>query len=213
MNIKRLNRYTTLPVLLDLLERKKLVLLDPKSWEDKNDSEVLLEYKKRKSINKLFVLCFSYGQETIHHWKSYSNGISGCCVEFDAKALRKIFKKIEHLRYGIVKYKKVKDVEAKSIPLDEMPFTKRWPYRCEEEFRIIWEGKTKSEFYEIPIELNVIKKITISQQMPKQVFITIRNYLKTAFKDPEKRINRSTLYENKRWINSFKRSDNVEPKK
>ena len=41
--MKRLNRYTTLPVLLDMLKRKRLVLLDPASREDKNDSEILLE--------------------------------------------------------------------------------------------------------------------------------------------------------------------------
>ena len=39
MEPKKLNRFTTLPVLLDLLKRKRLVLLDPAVWEDKNDSE------------------------------------------------------------------------------------------------------------------------------------------------------------------------------
>ncbi len=56
--ITRLNRFTTLPVLLDLLERKKLVLLDPKSWDDKNDTEVILAYKKKAKIENLFALCF-----------------------------------------------------------------------------------------------------------------------------------------------------------
>lgn len=46
--ITKLNRFTTLPVLLDLLQRQKLTLLDPKSWEDKNDSEIILEYKNKK---------------------------------------------------------------------------------------------------------------------------------------------------------------------
>ena len=67
--IQKLNRFTTLPILLDLLERKKLTLLNPILWEDKNDSEIILEYKKRKNIKNLFALCFSHNDETIHHWK------------------------------------------------------------------------------------------------------------------------------------------------
>jgi hypothetical protein len=55
----KLNRYTTLPVLLDLLKRQRLVLLDPKSWEDRNDAGVMREYKKRKKARRLFALCFS----------------------------------------------------------------------------------------------------------------------------------------------------------
>ncbi len=49
-NISKLNRYTTLPVLLDLLQRKKLTLLNPEFWEEKNDSEIILEYKRRKYL-------------------------------------------------------------------------------------------------------------------------------------------------------------------
>ena len=56
-----------------------------------------------------------------------------------------------------------------------------------------------------PLHLDTINKITLSQQMPEQVFKTIKNLLKRTFNDPEKRISRSTIYENKIWINSFKK--------
>lgn len=83
--IIRLKRFTTLPVLLDFLQRKKLVLLDPKLWDDRNDSEIILEYKKRKELKNLFAVCFTHGDETVHHWKTFSDGPSGCVIEFDAK--------------------------------------------------------------------------------------------------------------------------------
>jgi hypothetical protein len=204
--VKKLNRFTTLPVLLDLLQRKKLVLLDPELWEDRNDSEVIKHYKEKKSINKLFALCFSYGDETIHHWKAYSNGSCGCCIEFNAKELFKILEKINNVKHAKVEYKKLQDAEANGVPLDEMPFKKRWPYRCEEEYRIILETDTGNNFYEIDINLDIIQRITISQQMPEQIYQTIKNYLKKAKGDPDSKISRSTLYENKRWINSFKRN-------
>ena len=85
-----------------------------------------------------------------------------------------------------------------------MPFTKRWPYRCEEEFRIIIETNEEMDFYEIDIQLDFIKKVTISQQMPKQIYETIKKKLKNSKDNPESRINKSTLYENFNWINSFK---------
>ena len=60
-------------------------------------------------------------------------------------------------------------------------------------------------FFEIDIPLDIIKKITISQQMPEPIYSTIKNYLKDLKGNPDSRINRSTLYENKRWINRFKK--------
>lgn len=206
--IKRLNRFTTLPVLLDLLQRKKLTLLNPASWEDKNDSEIILAYKKRKGIKSLFALCFSYNDETIHHWKTYSNGSSGCVIQFDAPRLFEILDKVPSLRHGKVEYRKLHDIEKKDekIDADKIPFTKRWAYRCEEEYRVIVETDEQKDFFDIDIPLDIINKITISQQMPKQVFNTIKSYLRDVRGDPESRVHRSTLYENKRWINRFTKS-------
>jgi len=203
--IFKLNRFTTLPVLLDLLQRKKLTLLNPETWEDKNDSEIILEYKKRKNIKNLFAVCFSLGDETIHQWKTYSNGSSGCCIEFDAEELFKILSKIPGLTHRKVLYKKVNEVEMNGVPINRIPFTKRWPYRCEEEYRIIIASDTDNEFYDIDIPLEIINKITISQQMPDQIYQTIKKYLKNIKGDPDSRINRSTLYSNKRWISCFRR--------
>ncbi|OOQ61910.1 DUF2971 domain-containing protein [Mucilaginibacter pedocola] len=204
--IKRLNRFTTLPVLLDLLQRKKLTLLNPKLWDDKNDSEVILAYKEKKNIKNLFAVCLSHGDETIHHWKTFSDGTSGCLIEFNAEKLFEIIDKVDNLKHGKVIYRKLSDVEKADSPIDvdKMPFTKRWPYRCEEEYRIIVESNTDETFFEIDIPLDVIKRITISQHMPEPIYATLKNHLKGLRGDPKSRINRSTLYENKRWINRFK---------
>lgn len=206
--ITKLNRFTTLPVLLDLLQRQKLTLLDPKSWEDKNDSEIILEYKSKKKIKNLFAICLSHGDETIHHWKTFSNGSSGCLIEFDAQKLFAIIDKIPNLRHKEVIYRKLSDIESKiaSLKIDDIPFTKRWPYRCEEEYRIIVENDNETDkVFDIEITLDIIKRITINQQMPETIYKTIKEYLKGLKGNPESRINRSTLFENKRWINRFKK--------
>jgi hypothetical protein len=93
-----------------------------------------------------------------------------------------------------------------AIPVEDMPFIKRWPYRCEEEFRVIWEGKSEQAFFEIEIDLSMINKVTINQRMPKQVYDTIRDYLHEAFDDPDQRISHFTLYENARWLKKFSRA-------
>jgi hypothetical protein len=201
--LKRLNRYTTLPVLLDMLKRRKLVLLDPTSWEDKNDSEILLEYKRRRKLQALFALCFSLGDETIHHWKAFADGISGCCVEFDAERLIALLRPLDGVRFGPVVYRKLKDLKDGSVSVRKIPFTKRWPYRCEEEFRVIWESHAKASSYEIDFDLRMINKITISQRMPEQIYSTIREYLRAVFRNPDQRINRSTIYQNRIWIGKF----------
>jgi hypothetical protein len=181
-------------------------MLDPASWEDKNDSLIVEEYRLRKGVSKVFALCFSGGDETIHHWKTYSDGISGCLIEFDGLQLIKSINAVQGIRFGPVKYRTLREVEKNKIEEDQIPFTKRWQYRCEEEWRIIWEGDTDAQFQRIPIDLKMINKITINQRMPDQVYDTIRDHLKSSFPNPEKKIYRSTLFENQRWISQFKRA-------
>ncbi|MDY3364440.1 hypothetical protein PG623_10615 [Riemerella anatipestifer] len=65
------------------------------------------------------------------------------------------------------------------MKVDDIPFTKMWTYRCEEEYRIIVESddETKNVF-DIDITLDIIKRITINQQMPETIYKTIKEYLK-----------------------------------
>ena len=206
VSTKKINRYTTLPVLLDMLKRKRLVLLDPASWDDKNDSAIMAEYKKRKNVAKLFALCCSQGDETIHHWRTFADGISGCCIEFSSLKLIARLATVDGVRYGPVVYRKIKDLKEGTIEIDSIPFTKRWPYRCEEEFRIIWEGSAAKECFEIDFDLSTINRITISQRMPEPVYATIREYLRGAFANPDQKISRSTLYQNEIWIGKFRKA-------
>ena len=200
--IKRLNRFTTLPVLLDLLHRKKLVLLDPDSWDDKNDSKIISKYKEYKKVN-VCAICFSMTSETVHHWKTFSNGVSGCCIQFNAQKLFEIVNSINGVRHDPVQYKRINDVGRNPISLEKVPFTKRLPYECEKEYRIIFETNEEIKFFEIDIPLEIIEKITFSQQMHPQIYDTLKKHLKSAFPDLSIKINHSTLYENHKWLNHF----------
>lgn len=202
IEIRKISHYTTLPILLDILSRKKLVLVRPETWEDRNDAEVILNYQKRMKIPNLFAKCFATGSETVHHWKAYANGVSGCCVEFDHTSFRKTLQSIKGIRFGDVKYKKIYEAEGKAISPEDIPFTKRFAFRCEQEFRVLWEGKTDRDCFEIGIDLAVIRKITLSQNMPHTVVNVVKDLCqKVAGRDID--INHSTLYLSNRWIRAL----------
>jgi len=97
-DLNKLNRFTTLSALLDLLKTKRLVFGDPRFWEDKNDSELMREYKERRGVEKLFAICFLEGNETIHHWKTFADRMDGCCIQFDAARLKKLLSNIDGMR-------------------------------------------------------------------------------------------------------------------
>src|SRR6187455_3028495 len=84
---ERLNRYTSLPVLLDLLSERRITLLSPESWEDRNDAYYLERYKDVRARKSVLAVCFSMRQETFHHWRIFSSGSAGVCIEFDRERL------------------------------------------------------------------------------------------------------------------------------
>src|SRR5206468_2382502 len=97
--------------------------------------------------------------------------------EFDLDKLIPTFKKLDGVRFGPVKYRKLRELKDGMIAVDDMPFTKRWPYRCEEEYRIIWQSSKLASSFEIAFDLRAISQITISQRMPDQIYRAIRDSL------------------------------------
>ena len=60
-----LRRYTDLTTTIDLLSRKRLVLLDPAFWDDRNDSYFIGKYKEQIGAKSVLALCMSTIGETI----------------------------------------------------------------------------------------------------------------------------------------------------
>jgi hypothetical protein len=201
-----LSHYTTIPSLLDMVYRKKLTLPDPKNWKDKNDSELIEKYTEKKGCI-VRILCFTSAYDTAHHWEGYAG--PGCRIDFDASVLLDTLSRVKDLRHGPVQYKTIKDVraeiKAETIKLEDLPFLKRIPYRYEEEYRIIWEGRVLKKALktkEIPIDLGLIKGITISQDVPVSLYKTIKALLVNAGIS-KKHIHQTTLIRNSRWLTAF----------
>ena len=202
----KLNRFTTLPILLDILIRKALFLPGFSEWEDKNDIEFMKIYsqeQKKDRMDSVRAICFTWDDETIHHWKYFSDGSAGCCIEFDGKKLLSSLENFNaKILHGKVKYYKIKGIPAE-IHLDELPFIKRHPYRIESEYRIVCVQENDSTC-NIPIELDWINKITFNQEMPISVLETIRKMIKSHSEIEE--TNHSTVFENKKFIRKISSS-------
>jgi len=203
----KLNRFTTLPFLIDLLKTKKLILLSPKTWEDHNDTDILLDYKEKQKIVGLLALCFTDQSETIHHWKAFSSGESGCCIEFDKTKLLDILSMDKRIEHKKVNYPTI--INSSIVSTEDIPFTKRLPYRCEQEYRIIMKHEENILFHPLDIKLDLITKITLSPNLPKPTFDTLEVVLTSLMDGVKIPINHSSLFQNKDWIEGFKKRSTV----
>jgi len=200
MSSQSYRRYTDLPALIQLLTNKELTLLDPSSWDDKNDSFFLSTYKEKKKLKSVLALCFARESETYHHWRVFSSGSSGVCVHFNASALENAFRKVKGVRFKEVKYLKVDELRNKRPTTPQLPFIKRIPYKHEKEFRALWESKSEdSNVLNVPIELSSITRITLSPWMHPSLRKNVVAVLKKIAGCKSIPLWRSTLTENADW--------------
>ena len=194
-----------MPSLLHLLQRKKLTLLSPKLWDDKNDSHYIKAYKRRKRLKSVLALCFTEASETYHHWRVFSGGSSGICLEFDkGKFLSALDGLAPSERRDIttkrVQYKKINELREALPELADFPFLKRYPFRDEKEFRIIFEDKRNAvETKEFDIQLSSIRRLIMNPWMPKSLFETVKELIHSIDGCEKLVITRTTLVENEEW--------------
>ncbi len=193
-------RYTSLPFLIDILQGKRLPLLDPATWEDKNDSYYLELFKKAKKLKSVLAICFAEAQETYHHWKIYSGDSSGVCIEFyKDRLLDKI--KIEKGYIGKkIRYRAIWQLYETPVIVNDLPFVKRSAFKDEREYRILYcdlNRETKVEY--IPITQNDINKIIINPWVHDTVFKSLETVIKSIDQCARINVTKSTVIENRYW--------------
>ncbi len=195
-----LNRYTSLPIALDILVRRRVTLLSPETWEDRNDAFYLERYREEKNLRTLVAICFSARGETFHHWKVFSSGSSGVCIEFDKNRLLKAFPSSRGFRYGEIEYRLVKTVNNRRPEVETWPFLKRKAFKDEGEFRIIYENRAAHERAKlVDIDLGAINKVTLSPWLPDAVAESVQALIKTIKGCERLSVNRSSLIDNSGW--------------
>ena len=198
MGFRYLRRYTNLPSTLHILQNRELTLLNPNSWDDRNDAHYISEYKKKIGANSVLALCFAATKETYHHWRVFSGGTDGVCIEFDFDTLSRYFDRDSRLHHKLVMYKDIKD--APRTRLHNLPFLKRSPFSDEREFRLIYvDMKEEKNFAPCKIPLSSIRRVTLSPWMPKPLVDAVRGSVKDVKGCHDLEVYRSTLIENERW--------------
>ncbi|MCY3827260.1 MAG: DUF2971 domain-containing protein [Candidatus Dadabacteria bacterium] len=197
-------RYTDLAAIIRLLKNQQITLLDPMKWDDKNDVFFMQKYKELMKAETLLAICFVQGGETYHHWKLFSDGPHGVSINFEKAGLLSVFKKDKRIKHGRMQYDLIKDVEESlgELPLEtsKLPFLKRYPYRGEKEYRVIYvDTEKRLRFKSYDIDLSLIKRIRLSPWMPKPLVKSVKETLESIRGCAGLEIVQSTVTDDRRW--------------
>ena len=194
-------RYTDLPSLIHILKNRQLTLLDPMTWDDKNDSSFVTLYRAKSNLASVLALCFTRAPETYHHWRVFAPTSSGVRVTFNEHLLRNSIAGIPGLQLTEVEYVKLADIRKKKPARSRLPFIKRYPYRPESEVRLLWESEHEEKLsYVLPIDLQAITKITLSPWLHPVLVESVKSAIKAIDGCSKLTIHRTTLISNDEWL-------------
>ncbi|MDB5532444.1 MAG: hypothetical protein JWO28_759 [Hyphomicrobiales bacterium] len=198
-----LRRYTNVPALLHILQNRKLTLLSPATWDDKNDAFFMSQFKRRQKLESVLALCFAKAPETYHHWRVFTHGSDGACITFRREELVAKLSCNAGIIAQSVKYKLIRELNAFSPAVKDLPFLKRQPYKDEKEFRILYiDAKERFEAKEFDIDLTSIERVTLSPWMPKSLANAVRQTIHAIPGCDKIKVYQTTLLENDKWKSS-----------
>lgn len=195
-------RYTELPSLISMLTIRTLTLLDPQSWKDKNDSYYMKRYRDELKLKSLLALCFTQDTETYHHWSVFAKGTSGVCIRFKRNEFIEKLRRHRGIRVGAVRYVQMPDMRKSRLSIDELPFIKRYGFRHEDEFRVVYSSRrVESQFLNLPISLKTIERVILSPCLPSELRSPVVSTLHQIRGCSNLEIVKSSLINNKEWRN------------
>lgn len=201
MTAKTLRRYTNIDELVDFLQNNRIILRGPSRWEDKNDICLLSRFVIENRCKSVLIKCFSKAEETYLMWKAhqFDDGIR-VCIEFDDTRLLEMIHSND-VRIGSVDYKTIEQFRTGVFQLSQLPFIKRYPYRGENEFRIIYLSREKRAFERaFPIGKNCITKVIINPWIKDDDFIIQKNMIKNIPGCRELKVIKSKVLSSPSWI-------------
>ena len=196
-----IKRYTELPYLLHMLRQRKITLLNPKAWADRNDSYFLERYIERRGLQSVLVMCLSTAAATYHHWHVFAPGASGIRIEFDKDLFKAWAKGIPNARLKRVAYLRIDTGELAQLGVDRLPFAKRHAFRDEGEVRLIVEcAEEKLAFLDIPFDYDMIKEVQLSPWLAPAAVKSVKEAIRAAAPASQFKITRTSMLENKTFM-------------
>lgn len=195
-----LRRYTSTLAALDTLINRRITLLSPGTWADRNDRDLMTLYATSVSGKAVFAYCMAEGRETAHHWQVFADRGHGACIAFDKGRLIAAVTADAAVRHDAVSYVNWRDLSL-AKPSERLPFIKRQVYRAEKEYRLIAtpDASHKGPAYDVAIPLNCITSVTVSGELPAAHFETFKRLVAGVPGCARLRVRHSGLLQNPRW--------------
>jgi len=195
-----LRRYTNLAGVIHILGTRNIALLDPESWDDSNDVFFMQRYKELKKAKSVAALCFAQETETYHHWRVFSPGSDGVCLDLDRERFLRIFARDTDVCHGLVNYEAIDSLRRSKPSVEELPYLKRLPYKHESEFRVVHTALSKSKPYpKYKMPINCINKVVLSPWMPKPLVKSVKELLKSIDGCRTLTVYQTTVIDNPTW--------------
>lgn len=199
-NTGTLFRYTNLASVLHSLRTRTLTLLTPTLWEDENDRYFMEQYQLQSGWGSVLALCFTTASESFHHWKVFAAGQDGVRIHLSADAVRDAVRE-QNADFRKVCYRQIRELRNKQLTTEELPFVKRWPYRDEEEFRLVVrcrESLVASKSFDI--SPTAIQKVVLSPWLHESLHDTVRATIKSVKDCSGIPVHGTTLLKNSEWM-------------
>jgi hypothetical protein len=196
-----IRRYLPLSAVIDTLRRRKLALLNPENWDDRNDRLFMQSYKEKRGLSSLYAICAAVRHETYYHWRVFTPGHEGACLELWRGPLEAALRERDSTRFKEVKYLTLPQVAQLSPKdLENLPFYKRKGFDAEEEYGVIaWSGEPQAFALEFDIQLLWVKQIELNPWMAKPRFQSVKDTIKAIHGCDSIECRQSTLIDNQQW--------------
>lgn len=197
-----LRRYTDVLSVIDIVREKRITLLSPQAWPDRNDALGLELYRKLTGSVAIYACCLTDTVETSHHWQIFSNHNHGVCVVFDKEKLTAAFDEAG-VKHGPMQYRSLTHLrESDRLDEDSLPFLKRDTFSAEKEYRAISTntlGLLAPAGIHVPIQIDCISRIVIGPTVPRPLGVTLKAVIREQSSSSSIKVTFSALWNNKSW--------------
>lgn len=174
--------------------------MSPDTWDDKNDTHFLKQYANRTGCASVYALCLTAAAETYHHWKVFTHGPAGVCIEFNKDALQQSVGEFRGLKANSVIYKKIGELKVDRPDVEQLPFLKRVAFKDENEFRLIYAPTgDKATPCRVSVPLAAVTRVVLSPWLPSSTANAVRAAMRSISGKQSLKVTRSTLVDNPQW--------------
>ena len=196
-------RYLDATDLFDVLVSKRLILRDPKYWDDKNDCFLIQQYAEALNLKNIFVSCFTTQYDAYHFWKIYADRPSGVCVKFKTQKIREAIerdKDSSRFHFQPVEYRTLRNLTQSEVDIKSYPFIKRVAFKAEEEVRLFFE-ETKADlpYRTLCVELDSIEEIVFSPLIRDEYVKNLSCLINKIIPSNAIKMRKSTILQSAAW--------------